>query len=100
MSTDPIEDVIDHPPRDDAAAPPRLAEAVMTRVAAQAQPRRTRWWPLLAAAAAGLALVPGDAGGIAGIDPELLWSLAECAAGAGLVLLLARTAATEAPWTA
>lgn len=103
MSTDPIADLIDHPPRDDRPAPPALAEAVLARVRSEAAPRRAVWWPLAAAIAAGLLLLPGD-GGELRLDLALLGPAIECVLAAGaLLLLLARLGGrtvSEAAWTA
>jgi lysylphosphatidylglycerol synthetase-like protein (DUF2156 family) len=102
MSTDPIADLVDHPPRDDRPAPPALVDAVLARVRSEASPRPTVWWPLVAAVAAGLLLLPGGDGEFS-LDLSLLGPAIECLLAAGAVLLLARLAArpaSEATWTA
>ncbi len=88
MSTDPIADLVEHPPRHDPPAPLALAEAVLTRVRREPVPRRTVWWPLAAAAAAILCLLPADGAGVA-FDPEVLGLAIECLVGAGGLLALA-----------
>lgn len=102
MSTDPIADLVEHPPRRDDPAPPGLADAVLARVQREAQPRRPVWWPLAAALAAGLIALPAGGGGFA-IDPTLVEFGVECLLAAAGMLLLARLAgraASESPWTA
>lgn len=103
MSTDPIADLVDHPPRDDdRPAPAALTEAVMARVRHEARPRPIAWWPLAAVVAAGLLLLPGEGGELA-VDPALLGLAVECILGAGALLLLVRLAGrttSEVAWTA
>jgi hypothetical protein len=103
MSTDPIADLIDHPPCVDPPADPALCAAILARVRALPPPAtvpRQRWRLPAALVAVLLACLPFD-GPPPAIDGGLMLFAAEALLAAGALLavaLFAGRGSWEAAW--
>jgi hypothetical protein len=87
MSTDPIADLVDHPPRHDPPVPARLADTVLVRVHAASAAQRRAWWPLALLIILILTLLPGGDATMT-LDPAVIGYACECVLMAGGLLLL------------